>query len=183
LLVSSDRGVENVTNVTAYRESSPAGPQRGGRILNATTPCVHTPAHEIIYVLCYGNRMGPEYALGARLTAGIRRRPRRAHLTPQHRVAPTLRSARAARKVVLQRLKPERSCAGCVVAEATTYKASRVATRLAARLHSTRYKRTVKKQRDSRNLSRMSGLSFSTRCKLTFPLDTNRDFFQPACLS
>jgi hypothetical protein len=125
---------------------------------------VHTPAHEITYVLCYGNCMGPEYDLGTRLTAGIRRTPRRARVTPQRRVAPALRSAlpvllnhgRAevrlprtikpgrlchSRKVVLQRLKPERSCAVCVVAEATAYKAYGVATLLPARPHSTRYKR------------------------------------------
>ena len=106
---------------------------------------VHTPAHEIIYALCYGNRMGPEYDLGARPRARIRRMPRSAPY---------------------------------VVAGA--YKTFRTAKLAPSRLPSTPYKQALRRQRDSRNPSRMSGLCFFTRYKSTFLLDTNGDFSQLA---
>jgi hypothetical protein len=64
-----------------FRPRDEAGRLGQAKLPNGSYPA-HTPAHEIIHVLCYGSCMGPEYDLGARLTAGIRCTPGPARVTP-----------------------------------------------------------------------------------------------------
>jgi hypothetical protein len=65
LSIDSDAGDENVSGICADSEAAKRGWLRPTAALEHWRGAEFFAAREIIGVLCYGNRMGPEYKLGA----------------------------------------------------------------------------------------------------------------------